>query len=61
MTKEQEATSKPLFSLALIKYVGYWRLSDGSPTTSFGVGKKPTDEQIANTEKLLGWKWEDEK
>ena len=40
--------------------VGYWVLYEHAPTkTKFGVYAKPTDEQIKNTEQLLGWKWED--
>lgn len=35
---------------------GYWRLGAGI-TTLFPVGKRPTDEQIANTKELLGWEW----
>ena len=25
------------------------------------IREKPTDEQIKNTEQMLGWKWKDEK
>lgn len=42
------------------KPVGYWRLYEGaSPYTQFPMFIKPTDEQIKNTEELLGWKWKD--
>jgi hypothetical protein len=42
------------------KPVGYWVLYDGAPQTlSFAMYHKPTDEQIKNTEQLLGWKWRD--
>jgi hypothetical protein len=36
------------------KYVGAWIIGG---MHSFSVIEKPTDEQIENTEKLLGWKW----
>ena len=40
--------------------VGYWMLYAGSvPYTVFAMYAKPTDEQIKNTEELLGWKWKD--
>jgi hypothetical protein len=40
--------------------VGAWVLCVGAPlTTKFMMYAKPTDEQIKNTEELLGWKWED--
>ena len=42
------------------KAVGAWVLYGGAPqTTKFMMYAKPTDEQIKNTEALLGWKWED--
>ena len=39
--------------------VGSWVLYPGSPwgTTQFQIYKRPTDEQIKNTEELLGWGW----
>ena len=38
--------------------VGYWCLYNiDTPHTRFGMYQKPTDEQIKNTEQLLGWKW----
>jgi len=40
--------------------VGYWLLYVGStPHTAFSMYHKPTDEQIKNTEELLGWTWRD--
>jgi hypothetical protein len=40
--------------------VGYWVLyAEANPHTSFAMYHKPTDEQIKNTEQLLGWKWRD--
>ena len=40
--------------------VGYWVLyAEASPQTYFAMYHKPTDEQIANTERLLGWTWRD--
>jgi len=42
------------------KLAGYWVLyPQGTPHTQFAMYHKPTDEQIKNTEQLLGWKWED--
>lgn len=41
--------------------VGYWVLYPGAFRTSFAMYKKPLRIQIWFTEKLLGWKWEDEK
>ena len=42
--------------------VGYWRLAyGGSSYTQFAMYGRPTDEQIKNTEELLGWEWVDEK
>ena len=44
------------------KPVGYWVLYPKSAyQTKFGMHHKPTDEQIKNTEQLLGWGWEDAK
>jgi len=38
--------------------VGYWRLAYGGTTwTQFAMYGRPTDEQIKNTEELLGWEW----
>ena len=43
------------------KPVGYWVLyPQGTPHTQFAMYHKPTDEQIKNTEQLLGWGWRDE-
>jgi len=42
------------------KPVGHWVLyPQGSPQTHFAMYYKPTDEQIKNTELLLGWQWRD--
>lgn len=42
------------------KPVGSWVLyPQATPYIKFAVYHKPTDEQIKNTEELLGWKWED--
>jgi hypothetical protein len=42
--------------------VGYWVLyAEASSQTMFSMYHKPTDEQIANTERLLGWTWKDAK
>lgn len=39
--------------------VGYWRLDSGNKGswTQFAMYSKPTDQQIKNTEELLGWTW----
>ena len=43
------------------KVVGWWVLyPQASPFTQFAMYHKPTDEQIKNTEQLLGWEWKDE-
>jgi hypothetical protein len=40
--------------------VGFWVLYPGAPlTTKFGMYVRPSDEQIKNTQELLGWGWED--
>ena len=42
------------------KPVGYWVMYPGSAwKTMFTIYHRPTDEQIKNTEELLGWGWED--
>ena len=42
------------------KPVGAWVLyPKGALKTIFTMYHKPTDEQIKNTEQLLGWGWED--
>lgn len=39
--------------------VGYWILDpSGIAHIKFLIYKRPTDEQIKNTEELLGWKWQ---
>jgi hypothetical protein len=37
-------------------YVGSWVIGGNF---YISIKTKPTDEQIKNTEKLLGWKWKD--
>jgi hypothetical protein len=55
MSKEHEYTFAKL-----PKPVGWWVLyPQGSITTQFSMYHKPTDEQIKNTEQLLGWEWKD--
>ena len=40
--------------------VGYWVLyPQSTPYTQFAMYQRPTDEQIKNTEQLLGWGWRD--
>jgi hypothetical protein len=40
--------------------VGYWVLyPQATQCTTFAMYHKPTDEQIKNTEQLLGWGWRD--
>ena len=42
--------------------VGYWVLYDlNNPSFYFPMYTKPTEQQIKNTEDLLGWKWKDAK
>jgi hypothetical protein len=39
--------------------VGFWVVyPEGPIKTKFAVYHRPTDEQIKNTEELLGWGWE---
>lgn len=54
-------TYAPTFTLAQQpKAVGCWVMyPQGVWKTKFVVYHKPTDEQIKNTEQLLGWGWED--
>ena len=38
--------------------VGYWSLYGAEKwTTRFAMHQRPTDQQIKNTEELLGWVW----
>jgi hypothetical protein len=42
--------------------LGYWILDpQGLIHTQFAMYSKPTEQQIKNTEELLGWKWKDAK
>jgi hypothetical protein len=46
------------------KTVGAWVIDPSpdeghGPSTMFHVFRKPTDEQIKNTEQAFGWKWKD--
>lgn len=42
------------------KVIGWWVLyPQAKPHTQFAMYYKPTDEQIKNTEVLLGWGWKD--
>lgn len=55
-------TTQTIVLASTPKPVGYWVLGwsgDGHPYVQFCMYKKPTDEQIKNTEALLGWKWID--
>jgi hypothetical protein len=52
----------PTFTFATVppKPAGYWVLYPGSAgKTKFATYLRPTDEQIKNTEALLGWGWEE--
>ena len=40
---------------------GYWQIGEGYSNLRIAVYKKATDQQIKNTEELLGWKWIDGK
>ena len=49
-----------LYFAAPPKPVGFWVLYPGNALqTRFGMFVRPTDEQIRNTEALLGWGWEE--
>jgi hypothetical protein len=54
--KEPAPMIKSGDSLRPNTYAGYWRIGE---SFSVAVRCKVTDEQIKNTETLLGWKWED--
>lgn len=46
------------------KSVGAWVIDPSpdeghGPSTMFYIFRKPTDEQIKNTEQAFGWKWKD--
>ncbi|MFZ4744738.1 MAG: hypothetical protein ACOYL0_14125 [Limnohabitans sp.] len=54
MSDKTYAITQPL------KPAGYWVLyPQGALHTQFAMYHKPTDEQIKNTEQLLGWGWRD--
>ena len=63
MTQDYSAGFQPLELIECPKPVGYWIIDptpvNGKPMTQFAVYTKVTEEQIKNTEQLLGWKWED--
>jgi hypothetical protein len=63
--KDYEPITAPADGYAFIKPpepLGYWILDpQGVWHTHFTMYSKPTDEQIKNTEQLLGWKWKDAK
>jgi hypothetical protein len=64
LTKEQLEASSNTPTYAFTGFpqpVGFWRLYDGNPCTKFAMYQKPTDEQIENTARLLGWIWEEAK
>lgn len=69
-TKEPKELKSSIYSIPPIgstytiakppKPVGWWVLGHGGyGTTQFAIYVKPTDDQIYNTEQLLGWKWKD--
>lgn len=63
MTDELLYCSRPVeSSWTITKFsdpVGYWILDPGGTAyTKFAMYNRPTDEQIKNTEELLGWKWQ---
>jgi len=63
MTDDLLFCGQPGMSYTLAKFpdpVGYWILDPGgSPYTKFAMYRRPTDEQIKNTEELLGWSWKE--
>lgn len=57
---ELVANPPTLYFAAQPKPVGFWVLYPGNATqTRFAMFVRPTDEQIRNTEALLGWGWEE--
>jgi len=62
LTKEQLEASENTPTYTFVSPpnpVGYWRLYGGPCCTRFAMYERPTDEQIANTTRLLGWVWEE--
>lgn len=59
MTNYYIAPTSQIITVSYPTPVGFWLLSDHPQAAMFAMYSKPTDEQIANTEKLLGWKWRD--
>jgi len=53
-------TAKNEYTFEPPQPVDWWVLYPQGPTvTLFAMQYKPTDEQIKNTEQLLGWGWKD--
>ena len=61
MTTQTEDLQPLKFTFAAPpKPIGFWVLYPGASThTRFAMYLRPTDEQIRNTEALLGWGWEE--
>lgn len=66
MSKEEKPLTEGLVTTGkytfyqLPKPVGAWVLDPGGViNTQFAMHSKPTDEQIKNTEAMLGRKWKD--
>ena len=58
--EEFEALGQRLSFSSPPQPVGWWVLYAEVPqSTVFAMYYKPTDEQIKNTEQLLGWTWKD--
>ena len=50
-------TYMPTTAFILPKYEGYWVIGENF---HIQIKKKPTEQQIKNTNELLGWEWKDE-
>ena len=63
--KDYEPITAPAGSYTFAKPpepVGYWIFDvQGVWKTQLAMYSKPTEQQIKNTEELLGWKWKDAK
>lgn len=61
-TTESAPQMQHAWLLTLPKIVGFWVLYPGpAPQTRLAMYQRPTDEQIKNTEALLGWGWEEKR
>ena len=53
----ETVTYMPTTSFILPNHEGYWMIGENFYSE---IKKKPTEQQIKNTNELLGWEWKDE-